>query len=169
MPDLDQDFERLFTAYGAACHAAQLLERSFRVLLVAQQAAKAPAFANEAVGYIETETARDTLRDLFSAAQRKEYFTEAEIAKINAAVRKRNFLIHEFFAHAGTDTLTPSGRKAALVELQSIRDQLNRAREILEALAERYLLEFGLTVETLVAAAQTLATSSSEDDDLILH
>lgn len=169
MPDLDQEIERLFTAYGAACHAAQLLESSFRMLLVAQQAAKEPALSSEAVGYIETETARNTLRDLFGAAKRKEYFTAAEIATINAAIRRRNFLIHEFFAQGGTDTLTPSGRKAALIELQSIRDQLNSARVIVEALAERYLLEFGLTMETLAAAAQTLVTSSSEDDDLIRH
>ncbi len=68
IPNLEQDIEKLFTAYGAACHAAQLFERSFQMLLISQQASINPEQADQAVGYIESETARSTLRALFDIA-----------------------------------------------------------------------------------------------------
>jgi hypothetical protein len=169
MEQIEKHAEELFMAYGGACHAAQLLEHSFRFLLIAQQSAEQQSLSMKHVRSIETETMRTNLRSLFEILKKREYLTDKEHKIIVNAIRKRNYLIHECFSHKRNSSLTSEGRKNTLKEIRGIREELNSAREIIESLADRYLVEFGLTMEIIIQKAETMYEEDNHDDIFSIH
>ncbi|MGE5153654.1 MAG: hypothetical protein ACM3ST_06510, partial [Bdellovibrio bacteriovorus] len=80
----------VFRAYGQACFMAQNLEGALRMLLVLATGFEKGKMSMDIVRFVESETSRDTLRQLFDKAKQKEYFTSAEHKKIG------EFRGHEF-------------------------------------------------------------------------
>lgn len=169
MEQIDKFVEELFRTYGGACHAAQLLEHSFRFLLISQKASEKQTLSKKHVQPIETETMRMNLRSLFEYLKNKEYFTDKEHKTIINAIRKRNYLIHECFSNNRFSGLSSEGRNNSLDEITEIREELNSAREIIESLAERYLVEFGLSVDKLVNMVELMYEDDDQDEIFSIH
>ena len=169
MEQIEKHAEELFMAYGGACHAAQLLEHSFRFLLIAQRSAEKQSLSMNHMQSIETETMRTNLRSLFEILKKREYLTDKEHKIIVNAIRKRNYLIHECFSPIRHSSLTSEGRKSSLKEIREIREELNSAREIIESLADRYLVEFGLSTEILIQKPETMYEEDDHDDIFPIH
>jgi hypothetical protein len=170
MGQVGKNAEELFMAYGGACHAAQLLEHSFRLLLISQRTAEGQSLSkSEVVHSIETETMCKNLMSLFHILVKREYLTDKEHKIIVNAIRQRNYLIHECFKPNRHNLLTVNGRRKILQEIREIREKLNFAREIIESLAEKYLVEFGLTMEIIIQKAEILYEDDDQDYGFLVH
>ncbi len=162
--DFTTDTDPVLLAYGQACFAAQALESSIRLLLVVNSSAKTKlAVSPTVLSEIEAETMRDAIYTLFSRALAVEYFTAAEEKQIKAAMRTRNYLIHEFWARHVARMATPDGRRFLIGKLHEIQLELVAAERILASLIDRYLGEHGLDLQQLQELALSQYQAGSGD------
>lgn len=167
-PTID-DLDVVFRAYGAACFAAQHLESALRVLLVLSTAAKQQQMNMHILRLVESETAMDTLRQLFNAAREREYFTGAEVKSIDRAIKRRNFIIHSYW-HKHTMLLsTAKGRAWLCDDLQHARAVMRDANGIVNSLCDRYWEQYGMSTKALNELIGALWEGENDPpDDLLL-
>lgn len=112
---------------------------------------------------MESETAKNTLRELFDVARRKEHFTDIERQIVLSAIKKRNLLIHSYWDERTNLLTTSEGRKRVADELYTIRDYLRKANAILTSLNDRYLADYRLSTEVLKEMANKVWQPYTEE------
>lgn len=159
----DEELGPVFRAYGAACFSAQNLEGTLRFLLVLNAAHEKKRFTTDVIKLIESETAKNTLRELFDAASRSEYFTDIEKRTVQNAIKKRNSLIHSYWDSQITNLSSPDGRARVVDDLYRARDIIRKANSILTSLNDRYLAEYNLSTEKLKEKANEAWQGDTEE------
>jgi hypothetical protein len=164
-----EDLNPVFRAYGEACFMAQTLEGALRMLLVHATGFEKGRMSMDIVRFVESETARDTLRRLFDKAKEKEYFTSAEHKKINRAIELRNFLVHGYWDKHALLLSKRDGRQWITEDLEDARDSLHEANGIVTSLCDKYLAEHGLSMESVKRMANSTWEGASEPPNELLH
>ena len=142
----------VFLAYGKACYSAQMLESTFRHLLILNKSAtEGELITEKSILEIEEETKRYTLNKIFRLAQKREYFTSREVSILINANKDRNYLIHDFWEESANIILTVSttGREELTNKLFQYVESLNKAGDITISLIDRYLKDYGLSTKIL--------------------
>jgi len=145
----EEDLGPVFRAYGAACFSAQNLESTLRFLLVLHAAHQKKRFTPDVIRLVESETAKNTLWELFDVAYRKEYFTDIERQAVLNAIKKRNLLIHSYWDKNTSLLATPDGREQVTNDLYATREYLRKANAIVISLNDRYLADYNLSTASL--------------------
>lgn len=164
-----QEIAPMFEAYGAACYEAQHLESSLRLLLCLVQEHTKVAARHAASSLIESEKMQRTLGDLFKAAQDKEYFTEVERSKINKAIKERNFVVHSYWDKRIQYSIKPEGRSWVVLDLNEHRELFRSATAIINSLIDRYLNEYGVSVEHFAEKTSEIWESETKPPSSLLH
>ena len=144
-------------AYGAACYAAQSLESSLRLLLVFTRLARTGGqISAAAFEDVESETSWISLMQLFKKAKKKAYFSNHDYRTVKSAIVARNTLIHKYWRRNVTKTLSPEGRALAVDDIDQLKRQIIAADQLILALVDRYLKEYGISTEALQKKAEEL-------------
>lgn len=159
----EEELGPVFRAYGAACFSAQNLEGTLRFLLVLNAAHEKKRFTTDVIKLVESETAKNTLRELFDAASRSEYFTDIEKRTVQNAIKKRNSLIHSYWDSQITNLSSPDGRARVVDDLYRARDIIRKANSIVTSLNDRYLAEYNLNTEKLKEKANEAWQSDTDE------
>jgi len=140
------DDKEVYAFYGLAAYAGQVLEKGL-VNLVA---------ALHTDGLSITRAQFDTLFDKFdsstfgqlvnAARARIEIPTETE-ALLSEVLTRRNWLVHDFFAHHSVAFTTDPGRAKMIVELRTLVDIFQRCDREVETLCMPILARRGVTEE----------------------
>lgn len=150
-------------AYGAGCYAAQSLESSLRLLLVLSRLARTgEQISAEAFEHVESETSWISLMQLFKKAKKKAYFSNHDYRTVKSAIVARNLLIHKYWRRNVTKTLTPEGRALAVDDIDQLKRQIIAADQLILALVDRYLKEYGISTEALQQKAEEMYDAGSE-------
>ena len=164
-----EEIAPLFEAYGAACYEAQHLEGALKLLLIIiaeKQQARSASKSDSVIGSAETNK---TLGDLFKDARNKEYFTSAEQKTINRAIKERNFLIHSYWNKRIQYSLTPKGRSWLVQNMTELRDLMRTATTIVNSLIDKYLEQYGVSVEYFASKTEEVWESDLEPPPGLLH
>ncbi len=159
----EEELGPVFRAYGAACFSAQNLEGALRFLLVLNAAHQKKRFTVDVIKFVESETAKNTLRELFNAAIRSEYFTDLEKQTVLNAIKKRNSLIHSYWDSQVSALLSPEGRARVVDDLYRARDIIRKANSIVTSLNDRYLAEQNLSTDELKERANEAWQADTEE------
>jgi hypothetical protein len=164
LPDQDE-LVPIYAEFGAAVHDTQVLEFGLVLLMALATRYDDAHFTPEAVKALSSSQAGQTLGELFRAVRKKEYFTSPERKSIHKAIRLRNDLVHRFMVHKVEQFLSPEGRAALLDEIRGIRGAVQSADRIIASLIDRYLEEYGTSLEELQDYASELFEQEQGTDD----
>jgi hypothetical protein len=164
LPDQDE-LVPIYAEFGAAVHDTQVLEFGLVLLMALATRYDDAHFTPEAVMALSSSQAGQTLGELFRAVRKKEYFTSPERKSIHKAIRLRNDLVHRFMVHKVEQFLSPEGRAALLDEIRGIRGAVQSADRIIASLIDRYLEEYGTSLEELQDYASELFEQEQGTDD----
>lgn len=155
MPD-QHDLTPIYAEFGAAVHDTQVLEFGLVLLMALATRYDNAQFTSDAVKALSSAQAGQTLGELFRAVRKKEYFTSPERKAIHKAIRLRNDLVHRFMVDKVEQFLSPEGRQSLLDETRGIREAVQAADRIIASLIDRYLEEYGTSLEELQDYASEL-------------
>ena len=119
-------------------------------------------FNQEAVASLSSAQAGKTIGELFRAVRRREHFTSPERKAIHKAINLRNELVHRFMVDRVEQLFSDEGRRGLAEELQAIRKAVQYADGIIASLIDRYLREYGASLEELQAFATDLFAREPE-------
>jgi len=154
----------IYAEFGAAVHDTQVLEFGLVLLMALATRYDDAHFTSEAVKALSSAHAGKTLGEIFKSVRKKEYFTSPERKAIHKAIRLRNELVHRFMVDKVEQILSPEGRHALQEELHGIREAVQAADRIIASLLDRYLEEYGTSLEELQDYASDLFREQVEAD-----
>lgn len=155
MPD-QHELAPIYAEFGAAVHDTQVLEFGLVLLMALATRYDNAQFTSDAVKALSSAQAGQTLGELFRAVRKKEYFTSPERKAIHKAIRLRNDLVHRFMVDKVEQFLSSDGRQTLLDEVRGIREAVQAADRIIASLIDRYLEEYGTSLEELQDYASEL-------------
>jgi hypothetical protein len=155
----------IYAEFGAAVHDTQVLEFGLVLLMALATRYDNAHFTKEAVRALSSAHAGQTLGELFRVVRKQEYFTSPERKAIHKAIRLRNELVHRFMVDRVEQVLCPSGRQGLLEEIRGIRESVQSADRIIASLIDRYLEEYGTSLDELQDYASDLFEDDAEVDE----
>ena len=154
----------VYAEFGAAIHDTQVLEFGLVLLMALATRYGDASFDSKAVRTLSSSQAGKTIGELFRAVRKKEHFTSPERKAIHKAIRLRNDLVHRFMVDKVEQLLTDEGRRDLVQEIQAIRRAVQYADGIIASLIDRYLEEYGSTLEELQDYANERFAQIDEGD-----
>jgi len=146
----------VYAEFGAAVHDTQVLEFGLMLLMALATRYEDADFGSSAVESLSSVDAGKTVGELFRAVRKKEHFTSPERKAIHKAIRLRNDLVHRFMVQKVEALLTAEGRQGLLGEIRGIRQAVQRGDRIVASLIDRYLEEYGTSLDELQDYASDL-------------
>lgn len=163
MPE-QKELAPVYAEFGAAIHDTQVLEFGLVLLMALATRYGDAQFDSDAVRSLSSAQAGKTIGELFRAVRKKEHFTSPERKAIHKAIRLRNDLVHRFMVDKVEQLLAPDGRRELVQEIQAIRRAVQYADGIIASLIDRYMEEYGSTLEELHDYALELFEQAEEKD-----
>ena len=87
---------------------------------------------------------------------------------IHKAIAQRNALVHSYLVEKAEYFLGARRRQQLLLDVREIRDNIHKARVIVEELVDRYLSEHDTSVESLKEFWEPLYHSDEEPPEELL-
>lgn len=166
---MDKDVALVFAEFGAAVHDAQILESALGLLMALVSKYQDAQFSAGPEKALCGSGEEKTLGEIFRAVKKKEYFTPAEEKIIRGAIRTRNKLVHSFMHEKAPQMLAPKGRRSVLSEVLEVRDTLKGATRVVDSLIDKYLAEYGASVESIKAHLEQFWQTDEEAGAQDLH
>jgi hypothetical protein len=165
-----EDIDPVFLAYGKACFIAQNLESTLRFLLVVHKSAedKEP-ISPSAISTIEADTFREALFALFGRARKAAYFKAKEERQLREAIKKRNYLIHEYWDKNAMMLLIPEGRASIIADLEAITKLIRAADLTIVSFIDRYLAHHGMSTKMIKEWSGRLYKAGRVDYKVMKH
>ena len=157
------DIKEVYARFGLALYCAQVLEHGIVNALVVVDLI--PSRRHLARSKAEWEAAVDAFMGLhFEHTMGKLMYDLRSVSRIptdlddllKRALRKRNWLAHEFFRERATEFLTSTGRDQMLTEVHECRDLFKAADEALEKVVKPLRSAAGITDEILEREYQAM-------------
>jgi hypothetical protein len=144
-PESDQ-IRQVYAKYGLAMYLAQVLEHGLANLVVASQLGSSVR-SNEAMQALWDELFGLTMGAQMKRVLKDARLSAAQIARLQGALRTRNFLAHDYFRERAAQFLSFSGRSEMIDELETMQAELRAADEELEPLTFSFFARWGITPE----------------------
>ncbi len=119
--DAESEIEAVFTAFGVAAYAAQALERQLALTLASTWGPGSEQLTRSGYDALLKAYLRKTAGQLARQASGKLGDLATLRAEIDAAVLRRNFLMHDYFWERAVQFMRPEGRQHMLHELEEAR------------------------------------------------
>lgn len=163
------DIAPAYEALGAATFEAQHLENGLYLLLrLIDEIQSQGKPANPPS--LDSPDAPQTIGQLFREVRMRKYLTNAEKSAIQDGVRERNALIHAYWGEKRTLALmTPAGRSWIVKDLNRIREVCRKAGRIVDSIIDRYLKEYGASLQSLSNPLWESWQSGEEPPPDVLH
>lgn len=158
-----EEIKEVYARFGLAIYYAQVLEHGIVNALVVVNLI--PSRRHLACSKAEWEAAVDAFMGLhFDHTMGKLLYDLRSVSKIptdlddllKRALRKRNWLAHEFFRERAAEFLTATGRYQMLAEVDGCRDLFKAADEALENVVKPLRSAAGITDEILEREYQAM-------------
>jgi hypothetical protein len=154
-PDYD-DPKEVYAFYGLAMYAAQLLEHSLLNLAAGLYLKKKPVVTKQIFDATFQDLDRKTLGQLLVATRSLTRVSEAVDAALQKALRRRNYLTHQFFrAHAAAFT-HEKGRRLMLDELGALIVEFKQADAMVTPIYIELWKQYGVDEVALAAEIQAM-------------
>jgi hypothetical protein len=152
----DDHVREVYAHFGLAVYAAQVLEHGVVNFVVVSRSVGRAFTTRAERDEFEAELFRSTMGRQLRHALAEASIADADTERLQAALRTRNFLVHDYFPERAADMLSEIGRNRLLDELDRMRDELRTADESLEAVTLALMHRAGLTADMLKAELERM-------------
>jgi hypothetical protein len=149
-------YMEMFANYGLTALSAQALEKTLLLLFASIECLDVGQVSGDNLHAVLDKHSRNTLGHLINALRSKVDFPEDLEADLISALKKRNFVMHEFFL-GKFDLIRLAGSPMTLsAELRPMRDLFDRVRERIDVILEVIQKQSGISGEELDPQAKLL-------------
>ncbi|MFP1882838.1 hypothetical protein ACLEDP_13115 [Lonsdalea quercina] len=154
--DTSEHCKEVYAYFGLAMYRAQCVEQSIVQLLIFF------VFFEENVNDFHSKekwesdfdsfdktVSKKTMGKLLGSIKELGILNENIENTLSLALKKRNWLAHEYFVDRALDFLSEEGRNKMIHEINKIIELFNSAEDILQPIAKNIALKYGLTDEIL--------------------
>lgn len=143
-PVNDQTRE-VYARAGLALYTAQVLEHGLVNLMLVARAGSPELRSHEDLDRVFDELIGMTMGQQLRRALAAVEFNEDQVAALERALKRRNFLVHDFFRVRIGRFLTTSGRNRLIAELEEIRDTMHGIEREIDSMTMAYYKRHGVT------------------------
>jgi hypothetical protein len=161
-PESDQ-IRQVYAKYGLAMYLAQVLEHGLANLVVATQLGSSVK-SSEAMEELWKELFALTMGTQMKRVLKEARLSASQVARLQRALRTRNFLAHHYFRERAAQFLSFSGRNEMLDELETMQAELREADKELEPLTFSLFTRWGITQERVREEADRLRAEQERRD-----
>jgi hypothetical protein len=167
--DDDEHIKEVYARFGLAVYFAQVLELGLVNALIflhlipsrrhrARSRDEWGAVVNTFIDRHFEATMGHLIKNLRDVTQ-----VDTDLERLlSDALKRRNWLVHDFFRERATNFVSASGRQQMLTEIDECRELFQSADERLEAIVEPLRLGAGITDEFLAEEYQRMLTERSD-------
>lgn len=162
----DRELAPIYALFGAALHDVQVLEYGLLLVMALATRYEHARFSFPEPGEaLSPARAGRTLGELFRAVKDTAGLDAAQRRLLRRAIRRRNELIHGFMVERTERFLSSAGRAELRAELERARELLAHANAIVAPLVDRYLAEYGTSLEALKSQAVIDFGAAADGDE----
>jgi hypothetical protein len=154
-PENDQTRE-VYANAGLALYTAQVLEHGLVNLVLVARAGSPKLRSQEDYDRVFEELVSMTMGQQLRQALAVVEFSEEQVAALERALERRNFLVHDFFRVRIGRFLTASGRNRLIAELEEIRDTFSTIEREVDSMTMAYYERHGLSRQMFEAEVEKL-------------
>lgn len=148
IPDED-DIREMFARFGAAVHAAQVLEHGIVNAMLILHLPNRNRFTKFDIDAFMDQQFENTLGKLIRNLREKLTLPVDLEHLLYKALKTRNWLCHEYFRERANEILTTEGQQGMIAELVDAYQDLYRADKALTALVQPLADRLGITQELI--------------------
>jgi hypothetical protein len=157
----DEQCREVYAYFGVAAYFAQCFEKSLCNFLMYHNALTIGNVTQENAGEIARSIQKKTMGQLLKEIKPVVTFGDpAGEALVDEALKKRNFLLHDYFWDRAIEFMSPNGRAKMLTELMELLDLFQRADGLAKTLARAASKAAGVTDEWLKAEVDKMTRES---------
>ena len=125
----------VFACFGSAAQHAQLFEQGLAKFLVVYNKICSDSVSIEELDAVASNLRKRTMGQLLAKLSKHVTINDASVSEqFTNALKKRNYLMHEFFLERNTELESSEGRMRLLAELTTIEGDLERSRVMINAM-----------------------------------
>ena len=151
-----QQIREVYAHYGLAMFHAQALERQIALFLASGALPHRNVTTRRQFDDLLGSLFQRTLGALIGQMRRTVEVPQTLEAELTEALRRRNWLTHDYFWERAVDFMTSSGRESMIEELRAHADVFNRLDSQLTEITYIWAHENGLTHEMIQKELQQL-------------
>ena len=152
--DASRERREVFALFGLASYHAQCLERQIGIMLSTCYNHAFSTASPDARDLIFDEHFSKTLGALIRKLESTITVPPNLAESLQAALKKRNWLIHHYFYDRASDILSSPGRHAMMKELTELYMEFNRLDTHLDSVMDRWCEKAGLSKHIEEAMSQ---------------
>ncbi len=166
-----KEVREVYARFGLAIYTAQCLEHGLvnaliYVHLIPTEAGHTKDWESR-VDSFASEHFKNTLgRLILDLKKVSSVPTELE-ESLASALRKRNWLAHDYFRERATDFLSREGRLMMIDELDAATNQFNQTDELLSDVLSPLLQRYGITEELIAKMEEEIVSNAQRKSTLI--
>jgi hypothetical protein len=160
--DEEESVKRVYVAFGVAVHTAQLVEKELALVLLlpSHTGAKRLPSADE-ISKTKEEVDRLTFGQLLRRLKKVATISPEFEKALDDGLKKRNYLIHNFFDSYGANIWISSTREKMIADLGTIHNALHSVYKTFSELSYESFKAWGMTDEQIQAKIDQLETDFS--------
>lgn len=144
-----QHRKEVFAWYGAAAHNAQCLEIELANVLLISTRYNVPGITKEVLNQVDGFLSEKTMGNLISILKTKTKLRGNLPGRLQAALKKRNYLMHRFFFEHAKDWATRESREKMLEELKALAHDFHEVDLLLQTVTRLFFKMLGVSEEEL--------------------
>lgn len=153
--DESEHHKEVYAYFGITAHAAQMLERQIALTLNSVCTVDGTVTRDQ-YDISLMQDFKKTLGQLHSKLKKELNVSDDIKAEIEAALAKRNFLMHNYFWERAVEFTKPEGRDTMIHELEEMRQLFTSVDSKLTALTRAWRIKRGVTDEDVEREKQNL-------------
>jgi hypothetical protein len=158
------DPKEIYAFFGLTMYTAQVFEKGLlNLVVVCKMIGKQGATRQDFDDFFETFD-RKTLGQLLNVARSQIDFDESIDDKLNAALKKRNFLAHQYFWDNAHEMMSDAGRLDLVMELRNDIQLFKDADTAVESIFDPLRRKLGITDDILERAFLEMKTAAESQD-----
>jgi hypothetical protein len=143
------DEKETYAFFGLASYSAQCLEKSLVNLAFTYNLSKKEILNIDEWDCLFENINKNTFGRLLNIIKDQFSISEIIIAELSMALKKRNWLAHDFFYDNAVKFSSEKGRKNMIAELSELIKLFNKNDQYIEQIYMHIWEQFGLTQETI--------------------
>lgn len=160
-PD-DDEVREVYAHYGLAMYAAQCVEATLVMLIIASKLDERSSFTKADHDALWESLWQRAMRARIKKTLKAVKLPDSVAADLDRVCDLRNALAHNFFFDHATSFLTNEGRAAMKAQLESARDEFFALDEQLTATYRALTRTHGITDEVVEQAMSEVLTATAE-------
>jgi len=154
----DEHSKELYAYFGLAVFHAQVLEHQLVNMIVLMKYLQKEVISSNEIEQLYSRKLSNTMGQLINEIKRIFWLKDDEVKQLKKVLKKRNFIVHDYFKDQIALAYSKDGRDSMIIELKDFIEQAKIIDNKLERFTDDMSSEVGITKEMVIAQLAQMMT-----------